>query len=275
MRIATYNLWNSPARRDDRLAAAGEELSRLGASIVALQEVAIGSGGSNAARYLKDHCGFSYFETRPYPDDPGEGLAFLSNVPIHAAEAGWETGLPALRNCGLRACVRFGDTEIAITNVHLDYSNIAIREAQISQVLEWIGARAEAGCFEVLCGDFNCTPDSSVYRYLMGQQTILGQGVTHWHDLARVGAEREGRSAEATLDFWNNPRWHGSPTLEIPMRVDWLLFQDTFDRGLGYPRVADAGVFGVEPTPEAGVVPSDHYGVYATLTFDAEECHSS
>ena len=223
--------------------------------------------GRDAARYLAERCGYSHVVTRLYPDDPDEGSAILSKVPLRAAEAGWDTGLPALENCGLRARVSVGGTEVAMTNVHLDWENIAAREAQIARVLEWIEARSEAGCYEVLCGDFNCPPDSSVYRFLMGRQTLLGEGVAPWHDLARFHAERAGGSPEPTLDFWGNPRWRDAPTLDIPMRLDWILLRDVFGRGLPYPGVPDAGVFGTEPTPLARVVPSDHYGVYADLDF--------
>jgi endonuclease/exonuclease/phosphatase family metal-dependent hydrolase len=119
----------------------------------------------------------------------------------------------------------------------------------------------------VLCGDFNCTPDSSVYRYLLGQQTLQGRGIAPWHDLARLGAEREGEIAAPTLDFWNNPRWRDAPTLEIPSRVDWILLQDLFNRSLPYPLLLEAGVFGTAPTPRMRIVPSDHYGVHVTLDF--------
>lgn len=274
MRIATYNLWNARIRWPERLDAAGEELARVSADVVALQEVAARVGehdGRDAATYLAERCGFSHVETRLYPDDPEEGLAFLSKVPLRAVEAGWDTGRPALESCGLRARVRVGGTELAITNVHLDWENIATREAQIAQVLTWIEARSEEECYEVLCGDFNCLPDSSVYRFLMGQQTLGGKGVTPWHDLARYHAERSGKSPATTLDVWGNPRWRDAPTLDIPMRVDWILLQDVFGRGLPYPRVPGAGVFGTVPTPSARVVPSDHYGVYTDLDFGGQD----
>ncbi len=275
MRIATYNLWNAPVRWLERLDAAGEELVRLDADVVALQEVAARVGehdGRDAANYLAKRCSYDYVETRLYPDDPGEGLAFLSKQPLRFVEAGWDTELPALVNCGLRARVSVGNIEVAITNVHLDWENIAVREAQIAQVVAWIEARSEAGCYEMLCGDFNATLDSSIYRFLKDQQTLLSRAPgAGWHDLARLHAERGGGSPEPTLDFWRNPRWQDAPTLEIPMRVDWILLRDVFNTGLPYPGVSDAGIFGTHPTPQLQVVPSDHYGVYANLDFGRQK----
>ncbi len=271
MRIATYNLWNSRVRWPERLDAAVEELVRLDADVVALQEVAARveeHDGRDAAALLAERCGYGHVVTRLYPNDPDEGVAFLSKQPLRAVEAGWDTGLSALANCGLRARVSVGGTKVVLTNVHLDWENIAAREAQTAQVMAWIEMRSEAGCYEVLCGDFNATPDSSVYRFLMGQQTLQGRGPgPGWHDLARSHAERNGRSPEPTLDFWHNPRWRDAPTLEVPMRVDWLLLRDLFNTALPYPSVPDAGIFGTHPTPQMQVVPRDHYGVYANLYF--------
>ncbi len=142
----------------------------------------------------------------------------------------------------------------------------------MAQVAAWIEARSKEGCYEILCGDFNATPDSSIYRFLKDQQTLLSRGPgSSWHDLARFQAEREGRSPESTLDFWRNPRWQDAPTLEIPLRVDWILLWDVFDTELPYPGVLDAGIFGTQPTPQLQVVPSDHYGVYANLDFSKQK----
>ncbi|MBA3943503.1 MAG: endonuclease/exonuclease/phosphatase family protein [Herpetosiphonaceae bacterium] len=271
MKLVTYNLWNTHIHRLERLNAACEELSHVAADIVALQEVAARVDAADertAARYIGDRCGYEHIVTRLYPDDPDEGLSILSKRPFSADEVGWDTSFGPLKNCGLRVCLTIDQTNVAITNVHLDYDSIAHREAQIVAVLEWIESRAGAECYEILCGDFNAPPDSSVYRFLMGQQTLLGKGVQPWHDVARYHAEKAGRTPAPTLDFWNNPRWRDVATLSIPARVDWIFLQDLFNSGLPYPHVMNADVFGTEPTPLARLVPSDHYGVYAELAFD-------
>jgi maltose 6'-phosphate phosphatase len=231
--------------------------------------------GCDAAQHIADRCSYAHIATRPYPNDPDEGLAFLCKYPLRSVESGWDTGFAALEDCGLRARVSVGRVEFAITNVHLDCENIRTREDQISQVLEWIEGRSEEGCYELLCGDFNCPPDSSVYRFLIGQQTLLSRGIKPWHDLARYRAEKVGKVPSPTLDFWNTPRWRDTPTLEIPARFDWILLQDVFNRGLPYPGVPNAGVFGTGPTPRVGVVPSDHYGVYADLDFGPSESRAA
>ncbi len=98
MRIATYNLWNANVRWPERLDAAGEELVRLDADVVALQEVAAQVGehdGRDAAEYLAERCGYDCVETRLYPDDLDEGLAFLSKQPCALSRLG---GTPTYRH---------------------------------------------------------------------------------------------------------------------------------------------------------------------------------
>jgi hypothetical protein len=45
------------------------------------------------------------------------------------------------------------------------------------------------------------------------------------------------------------------------------VLQDTFGKSLPYPGLLETGVFGTQPTPRMQIVPSDHYGVYANLSF--------
>lgn len=268
MKIATYNLWNTTIRWPKRLDAACEELTRVSADIVALQEVPASvteKDPRDAAQYLADCCGYEHLVISPYPDDPEEGLAFLSRYPFSYIEASWKTPFNSLGNCGLRVRIETDGVVIALTNLHLDSTNIAIRETQICGVLERIESQANEQRYEILLGDFNCPPDSSVYRFLSGQQTLRGKSIEPWYDLARYHAEMNAESPSVTLDTRHNPRWREFPALDTPMRFDWILLQDLFDWTLPHPQVFDAGVFGTKPTPQAQVVPSDHYGVYAKI----------
>jgi endonuclease/exonuclease/phosphatase family metal-dependent hydrolase len=119
-----------------------------------------------------------------------------------------------------------------------------------------------------MAGDFNSYPESSVYRYLNGQQSLLGTSTIPFHDLPLVHARRSGTEPLPTLDFWRNPRWAANPTLELPARCDWVLLRDTFEQNLPKPRLIDAGVFGVEAPGRHDIVPSDHYGVMVDLKFE-------
>ena len=266
MRIATYNIWNSATDRIRRLEALCEELERIDADVVALQEVpAMAWEGSrqDVAHLVSERIQYHFVVFHRYPGDGEEGLAFLSKLLFRSVEAGWEASPTALRDCGLRVEVEGEGAAVAITNVHLDYKSIAVREAQIVSVSEWVAARAEPPCLEILCGDFNCYPESSVYRFLMGEQTLEGKAGPVWHDLAAYHAHRTGSVPSPTLDFATNPRWAGEVSLALPARFDWLLLQERWP--LPAPSVSRVELFGRSPTPITGVVPSDHYGVFADI----------
>jgi transcriptional regulator with XRE-family HTH domain len=147
----------------------------------------------------------------------------------------------------------------------LDWSSSAIREQQITRVLAWHNTRKALGSLSLLSGDFNATPESSVYRFLQGQQSFDGVATQPWVDLAAYDAFIKHKTPAATLDFMTNPRWLNNPTLELPMRVDWLLLGAEIEQEL--PRVQAVELFGIEPFLSKNVVPSDHYGVYADLAF--------
>lgn len=157
------------------------------------------------------------------------------------------------------------DHRFAFANVHLDWSSIAIREQQILRVLAWHTARKSVDSLSLLAGDFNAVPDSSIHRFLMGQQSLGGVASAPWVDLAACDAFVKNTSPAATLDFVNNPRWANTTRLEPSMRFDWLLLGAEIEQEV--PRIQAVELFGTEPLPPSNVVPSDHYGVYADLAF--------
>lgn len=264
IRIATLNLWNTGHLQIDRLHAAAEELIRLDADIVALQEVRshlADDRTSDAATFLQARTGYEFVAFRPFPGNPGEGLAFLSKHPPRVTG----TGSAAIDDYALRVTIDIEGTGLALANVHLDHGSVATRERQIVEIVDGIGHESGGDRYEILLGDFNSYPESSVCRFLEGQQTLHGHATVPWHDVVRTWADRAGSEPAPTLDFWRNPRWRDTPTLERPARFDWILLRDTFASSLISPSVTGAGIFGDEPTPIARVVPSDHYGVHADL----------
>lgn len=261
IRIATLNLWNTAHLQIDRLHAAAEALIRLDADVVALQEVGMDLGErTDAAHLLAARTGHAHMLVHRYADEPGEGLAFLARTLLRQRPLADEIDI------ALRVETTIGDVSLALTNVHLDWRSVLTRERQIAEIATLVAHESGADRYEILLGDFNSYPESSVYQFLAGQQTLHGHDTVPWHDLARTRAELAGFAPAATLDFGRNPRWRDAPTPERPARCDWILFRDTFASGLISPSLTDAGIFGDEAAPIAGVVPSDHYGVHADLS---------
>jgi len=260
IRIATLNLWNADHLQIERLHATAEALVRLDADVVALQEISMDLvDGSDAALWLAARTGHAHVLVHRYVDTPGEGLAFLARTPLRPRPA------PGGVDVALRCETSIGDVALTLTNVHLDWRSALTRERQIVEIVSAVTHDSGTGRYEILLGDFNSYPESCVYQFLAGQQTLHGHDTVPWHDLARTWAELAGFTPAATLDFGRNPRWRDSPVLDRPARVDWILVRDTFASGLVSPSVTDAGLFGVDNTPIARVVPSDHYGVHAAL----------
>lgn len=168
----------------------------------------------------------------------------------------------------MSSLITIAGVDVRILNLHLDYRSVRARENQIVNLVDWFGAHG--GDLAVMAGDFNCDPQSSVYRYLVGHQS-LGSTETCWRDLYLSHVRRSQTESIPTLDFHSNPRWRNAGSLEVPMRCDWILSKCTSPEGRINLKVDDARVFGREKE-----IPSDHYGVsvYVHIEKSREESGS-
>lgn len=258
VQIGTWNLWNHEQDRVGRLASAIAVIGDANPDVLALQEVQMPTDTPSAAAMIAEACGYPYRVELRYPDDSGEGLAVLSRVPMQRVD------LPGLEDCALRVECSLLGTPWALTTVHLDWQRVLTRERQIADLVRAIAAQAGVR-YEVLAGDFNATPESSIYQFLRGQMSIAGDDTIAWLDLAARDAARSGSEPMPTLDVLRNPRWHDLPTLERPMRLDWILMRDLFNSGLPWPRLERIEMLGEKPAGTANLVASDHYGLLAVL----------
>lgn len=267
MKVITYNLWNSENDFLKRLDAACEELEIYNADVIALQEVSGKefNNGQNVVTYIANKIGYKHFVFKPYPGDPDvEGLAILSKYPIVSYRTNYDNSynLDSIGNCcALHAVVDMINFKITVTNVHLDYEFIINRETQITNILDWM-SNDENYAAEILCGDFNCSTNSSIHRYLLEEQTLLGK-YTCWHDLAECFSKSTGVHIGPTLNFNTNPRWKDKYTLENSETFDWILVKKPLEK-YSY-KINNVKLIGTKPTPINNVVPSDHYGVYTDL----------
>ncbi|XEC97463.1 endonuclease/exonuclease/phosphatase family protein [Paenibacillus tarimensis] len=269
MILATYNLWNDERTLISRVPALCEEIQSVNADVIALQEVSASTPGYQSkalATYIAEQSGYPYVSFRTYPDleDADEGLAILSKYPFEFETAIWDSNSNFF--CAIRSIVEIDSVHIAITNVHLDWRCVLNREVQMCAVLDWINKQSKTNTVELLCGDFNDIPDSSIHRFLQGRQSLNGRA-TKWLDLAEYWQWRSGLNVGATLDFAQNPRWNGVHTLQIPVRFDWIMLRQEHQCMDPEPVVSNMGLFGKTPTPVAKKVPSDHYGVFVKINF--------
>lgn len=245
MRVATYNIWNHPMRWEERIEAISAEVKRVAPDVIAFQEVKANIGdeaGIDVAQHIADQIEYPFYVFHAYPDSPDEGLAFLSKVPFETTGAIWHSSSDESNYCATRVTFHVGEHTVGMTNVHLNWRSPMIREAQVQAVREWIGAGER---YEILCGDFNDDPQSEIYRELTAHR---------WIDVATCDCGGD----EPTLDYVHNPYLKQDSLLKRSARYDWVLLRH--DAG-SVPLILNVDVFGKTPVTNAGVLPSDHYGV--------------
>ncbi|WP_249226456.1 endonuclease/exonuclease/phosphatase family protein [Alicyclobacillus mengziensis] len=169
-------------------------LEEIDADIVALQEV-WSDGNSSVVEQVGVKSGYRYMEFRQYPDDPKEGLAFLSKHPIESVSAIWAT--VSAQQMAIRAVFLIGEVRLAATNVHLDWRSILSREQEVVALDRLLTDQYSEDTYEVLCGDFNSLSESRIHRFLTGRQS-LGNRTTLWTDIAEYYANRTGSNPPVT-----------------------------------------------------------------------------
>ena len=254
MKLATYNVWNDARGGEDRRRQLVETIAEADADIIGLQEVAPGLFHERLAGL------YPHAEFRAYAGEE-EGLALLSRYPIR--EATWLHELPAYdHSAALGVIVDAEGRRMAVTNLHLPWDSTLQKEKQIVAIDRFI--RGQAAEMRVLLGDFNSGLNSSVHRFLLGEQTLLGHEANpYWYELGSTWAVVRDTELLPTLDFLRNPRWGGKNSTEIPMATDRIYVM----RHEGMDELRHVTLFGTAVSPESGLAASDHYGVVAEMEF--------
>lgn len=250
MRIATYNIWNCEENNELRFAQITDELVKINADIIALQEVP----NKNYFDILLKNTKYEYGVFHSHCGED-EGLSVISKYPIVRS---------TYSNSAVIAVVNIKGCALSITNVHLDWLSPIKRENDITALVDTIAV--ENADYKLLLGDFNCSEHSSVHQFLLGQSSLrCKEAVPCWYDLSESYFGLCGKEPEITLDFKNNPRWRNQNTVEKNQRFDRILLQNTYPNN--FPVLRNCVVFGKEASAETGLAPSDHYGVFVDIDF--------
>lgn len=258
MKIATYNVWNENKSFSGRQNQLLEAIRTVDADVIGLQEVT----SDFYENYLAKKAGYPYSVYKGYHNED-EGLAILSKHPIpnstflHTADTGYCNALNAV--------VKLDDRIISFTTLHLPWDSALEKERQICVIDRWLHTHpCDAGLY-ILAGDFNGGINSSVHRYLVGDQSLNGQEANpSWDELATGWQALSGTPILPTLDTLTNPRWAGSRSAYPPTVMDRIYtLEMAYDIAL-----EDHFLFGTNISPETGYAPSDHYGVAAEITLE-------
>ena len=256
MKIATYNIWNEKSNIAVRTEQLIQEIIRIDADIIGLQEVL-----PDFWEELIKLVDYKYHAYRLVPPaNDGYGLAFLSKYPLTSTFFLHDSA-EFQNSFALNVTFSADGSNFSATNVHLPWDSVLAREKQIIAITNYINSQREELNFSILLGDFNCSDNSSVHRFLIREQSLSGCEAI-WDDIASEHAKINGYDVAPTLDFATNPRWK----YEAPY-PGWVVDRILINGEYGDYKISNVSLFGTDISPETGLAPSDHYGVLANIDF--------
>ncbi len=206
-----------------------------------------------------------------------EGLAILSRDAVLEARS---LILPEARATetrqllSVRLATAAGPIWIHTTHLHYRLDDGLAREAQVIAIDDAIRAlgRGNGDPPQILCGDFNATPDSDEMRFLRGLTTLAGRR-THWQDAwLRLHDEPRRGAPPAEGITWSSDNDQTRPlrSLDLDRRIDHVYV--TSRKKDGRATIGDCRVVLTERDGQGAdaICASDHYGVLADVQIAAE-----
>ncbi len=261
VRVLTWNLWWRFGPWEQRAQAIQQSLVNADADVICLQEVWASDGGVDQVEELANALGFSYGRTpSAYWQGYSFGNAILSRWPIleienHALPG--KSGSPGHRSLLLASIAAPFDV-VTVGCTHVDYlfdqSELRLRQLRtVAQLCADARPKPESSFPVILCGDLNAVPDSDEIRALTGRTTPLAPGLV-FQDCWELAGEGPGHTWSAHNPYLADATWPNR-------RLDYIMVSWPRPKGLGKPLAIElVGTNAID-----GVVPSDHYGVMATL----------
>lgn len=264
VRIATYNIFLNLHFWEQRLPLIIEELNKLNADIICLQEVVLPRNtAQEIAAGLKGKYHVQVISKNGNLDDPDNvALAILSKqkpTELSVLQLGSKE-----RRIAMRATFKKGMHQFDVINTHLYWKpyNVLhkrIRLGQIKKILSWAKSDREV----VICGDMNAVPRTRAMRYFYKRGYHSSHRLFHGHEPA-----------------WTCANPVGYPERKVGEKIALVMYNLYKHRRIGIWRdvldyvlittkfkVMGAGIFGeMSSATNKRIFPSDHRGVYADLT---------
>jgi len=281
LRIITLNFWGIQPPLDRRLDLAIRQLRILDPDVICLQEVRPldGARGRTTADVMAEALAMKAkyavavsWQAGEHGGLPGgqEGLAILSRLPMHDERViRLPDPRPADARILLSARVETDGGPIWVHTTHLHYrlDDGLAREHQVQVIDEAIRAhgRDKSDPPQILCGDFNATPDSDEIRFLRGLHTLANRR-THFQDAwLRLHREPGPGDGPAQGITWSseNEMSRAQRSLDIDRRIDYVFVTSRKKDGRG--TVHDCRVVLTEREEPGAICATDHYGVLAEV----------
>jgi len=275
LRVLTFNVQHD-AGDPRRTGLVNRELRRLGADLVAFQEVCYPDDRWDQLAELVTGSGLhtthqaGLLDYLPPDADRYGGTAVATRWPHRVVEVLGErpAGGSEDHEWTLAVSVQLpglGEQLLIVPTTPWRLDAEAARERQAVQVGE-LDARHRAALPTIVAGDLNAGPDASSIRYLSGLQTLEGRSV-HYHDAWAVAGDGPGHTwsvdnpvAAAEID-----RLVGQPGHR--RRIDYVFVGSGHAHPRARARILAARLVGDRPVD--GVWLSDHAGVLVDLEVEA------
>src|SRR6185503_2796309 len=195
-----------------------------------------------------------------------EGLAIISRAPLlDTRTLALPEPRPADARLLLSGLVSTDATPVWVHTTHLHYrlDDGVAREKQVLAIdaaVRGLG-RANDSAPQILCGDFNATPDSDEIRFMRGLTTLDGRR-THWQD-AWLRLHRECQPGDGPVDgiTWSSENHFTRPlrSLDIDRRIDYIFVTSRKKDGRATVHASDVVLIEREGLGPDEICASDHY----------------
>jgi endonuclease/exonuclease/phosphatase family metal-dependent hydrolase len=262
MRVMTWNVWGRFGPWERRAAGIRRVIGDLAPDVVMLQESWVDGSGLRQCAVLGEGLGMHHCCSGADMlfGDWGPANAVLSRWPIIEHRV---TNLPALDPSGwggvaVRAAIAGPRGPLLVYCVALDWpptASMLRRHALRHLAAEIIADTTDIRAPVIVGGDFNAAPGSDELRMLTGEREPAHPGFVLF-DAWEVAGPGDGAT-------WSRANPWTVPTLLPDRRIDYVL--TGWPRRGGVGSAVASGVAGTEAVE--GVVPSDHYAVWADLRY--------
>ena len=283
LRVVTLNFWGTSVPLDRRIDLAVRQLRALAPDVICMQEVRPldGLAGRTSADVIADALGMRshYAMSCQWQAGEGgmqhagqEGLAILTRAPLLATRT---AALPEPRPADVRqllsGLVATDADPVWVHTTHLHYrlDDGVAREHQVLLIdgLARTLGRDKDSAPQILCGDFNATPDSDEIRFLRGLTTLDGRR-THWQD-AWLRLHRECQPGDGPADgiTWSSENGFTRPlrSLDIDRRIDYIFVTSRKRDGRATVHASQVVLVDREGQGADEICASDHYAVMADI----------
>jgi endonuclease/exonuclease/phosphatase family metal-dependent hydrolase len=283
LRVITLNFWGTEPPLERRIELAVRQLRALSPDVICMQEVRPldGLAGRTTADVIAEQLAMHAHYAKSCEWQAGdasmtkpgqEGLAIISRAPLEDART---LPLPEGRTADTRLLLSGrvttagGPVWVHTTHLHYRLDDGLAREKQVLAIDAEIRAlgRDKDSSPQILCGDFNATPDSDEIRFLRGLTTLDGRR-THWQD-AWLRLHRECQPGDGPDQgiTWSseNQLSRALRSLDIDRRIDYVFVTSRKKDGRATVHATSVVMTDRDGQGAGEICASDHYGVMADV----------